>query len=59
MGLFFILQMTYKSGEPHLNDNDRIEPNDLEKSCSSATLSTTNPVWTDPGANRDSALVGD
>jgi hypothetical protein len=29
---------------------DRGKPKNSEKSCSSATLSITNPIWIDPGA---------
>jgi hypothetical protein len=33
------------------NDTDRVEPKDSEKTCPIATLSTTNPTWTDLGMN--------
>jgi hypothetical protein len=34
------------------NDTDRGKTEELgEKTCPSATLSTTNPTWTDPGKN--------
>jgi hypothetical protein len=38
--------------EYRLNETDRGKPKVLGgKSCPSATLSTTNPTWTDPGSN--------
>jgi hypothetical protein len=40
--------MIYNYGETQWNDIDRIN---LRKTCPSAILSTTNPTWTDPGAN--------
>jgi hypothetical protein len=33
--------------EQRWNDTDERKPKDSEKSCLSATLSTTNPIWTD------------
>jgi hypothetical protein len=33
------------------NDSDKVKPKNSEKTCPSATLSTTNPTWTDQGAN--------
>jgi hypothetical protein len=41
----------YEHGEPWWNDTDRGNRRTLRKTCHSATLSTTNPTWTDPGAN--------
>jgi hypothetical protein len=49
--MFFILQVIYKHGEPRWNYIDRGKQNNLEKIRLSATLSTTNPTWTEPGAN--------
>jgi hypothetical protein len=40
-----------KYGETQWNDNDREKPKKSEETCPSATLSTTNPTWTDPGVN--------
>jgi hypothetical protein len=40
-----------KYGEPRWNDIDRRKPKKSEKTCPSATLSTTKPTWTDPGVN--------
>jgi hypothetical protein len=31
---------------------DKGKPKNSEKTCPSATLSTTNPTWIDPGVNR-------
>jgi hypothetical protein len=41
----------YEYGAPRWNDIDRGNPKNLEKTCPSATLSITNPTWTEPGAN--------
>jgi hypothetical protein len=49
MGLLFIPQMIYKSVKPWWNYTDRGKPKNSEKTCPSATLSTTNPTWTDLG----------
>jgi hypothetical protein len=38
-------------GEPRWNDNDRENQRTRRKPCPSATRSTINPTWTDPGAN--------
>jgi hypothetical protein len=37
--------------EHQWNEIDRGKPTTLRKTCPSATLSTTNPTWTDPGSN--------
>jgi hypothetical protein len=42
--------MIYEYGEPQWND-DRGKPKNLEKTCPSATVSTTNPTWADLDAN--------
>jgi hypothetical protein len=39
------------SMELRWNDNDRGNPKNSRKTCLSATLSTTNPTWTDLGTN--------
>jgi hypothetical protein len=45
-------QVIYEHGEPRWNDTDRGKTDELgEKYVPSATLSTTNRSWTDPGAN--------
>jgi hypothetical protein len=41
----------YGYGKPRWNDDDREKPNTVEKTCCSATLSTTNSKCPDPGAN--------
>jgi hypothetical protein len=51
MGLLFIPQMIYEYGEPQWNDIDRGKPKNLEKTCPSATVSTTNPTWADLDVN--------
>jgi hypothetical protein len=38
-------------GEQRWNDINRSKPKNSEKACPSATLSTTNHTWIDPGAN--------
>jgi hypothetical protein len=44
----------YKTVDPWRNNVDRGKPKNLgERNCPSATLSTTNPTWTDLGANPD------
>jgi hypothetical protein len=50
-GLLFIPRVIYECGEPRWNDIDRGSRITRRKTCPSATLSTTNPTWTDPGAN--------
>jgi hypothetical protein len=42
---------------PRYNKADRGKPKDSEKTCPSATLSTTNLIWNNPDANPD--LRGD
>jgi hypothetical protein len=37
--------------EHQWNEIDRRKPTTRRKTCPSATLSTTNPTWTDPGSN--------
>ena len=37
--------------EHRWNETDRGKPTTRRKTCPSATLSTTNPTWTDPGSN--------
>jgi hypothetical protein len=37
--------------EHQWNETDRGKPKTRRKTCPSATLSTTNPTWTDPGSN--------
>jgi hypothetical protein len=37
--------------EPRWNDTDRETRRTRIKPCPSATLPTTNPIWTDPNAN--------
>jgi hypothetical protein len=37
--------------EHQWNEIDREKPTTLRKTSPSATLSTTNPTWTDPGSN--------
>jgi hypothetical protein len=37
--------------EHHWNEIDRGKPTTRRKTCPSATLSITNPTWTDPGSN--------
>jgi hypothetical protein len=51
MDLLFIPQMIYEYQESQWNDIDRGKPKNLEKTCPSATLSTTNPTWIYVGAN--------
>jgi hypothetical protein len=47
---YFIPQI-YESGEPWWNHTDRGKRKNSEITCPSATLFTTNPTLTDPGAN--------
>jgi hypothetical protein len=49
--ILFIPQMIYEYGERRWNDIDRGNRRTRRKACPSATLSTTNPTWIDPGAN--------
>jgi hypothetical protein len=48
-GLLFIPQVIYEYGEPWWNDTDRGKPKNSEKTCPSATLSTTYPHMDWPG----------
>jgi hypothetical protein len=43
--------MIYEYGEPQWNDIDRGKPNNSKKSLSNATLSPTDPTWTEPGTD--------
>jgi hypothetical protein len=49
--LLIIPRIIYECGAPRWNDTDTLKPKNSEKTCPSATLSTTNPTWTDPEAN--------
>jgi hypothetical protein len=49
-GLLFIPKMIHEYGESWRNDTDRKKQNNSEKSCSSNTLSKTNPIRIDQGA---------
>jgi hypothetical protein len=51
MGLLFIPQMIYQYGEPQCNDINKENWRTQSKTCPTATLSTINPTWTDPGMN--------
>jgi hypothetical protein len=48
---WFIPQMIYEYGERRWNDIDRGNRRTPRKTYPSATLSTTNSTWIDPGAN--------
>jgi hypothetical protein len=41
----------YEFGEQRWNDIDRGKSKNRRKTCTSTTLSTTNPTWIDPGTN--------
>jgi hypothetical protein len=41
----------YAYGEPQWNDTDKGKLKNLEKTLSHCHFMTTNPTWTDPGAN--------
>jgi hypothetical protein len=43
--------MIYEYREPWWNDTDREKPKNLEETCPSATLFTTNPTCFNTGAN--------
>jgi hypothetical protein len=43
--------MIYEYGEPQWNDSDGTTKELKRETCSSATLSITNPTWTDLGVN--------
>jgi hypothetical protein len=45
----FNTQVIYEDGGPRWNDTDRENRKTHRKPCHSATLSTKNPTWTDPG----------
>jgi hypothetical protein len=51
-GQLFIPQMIYESGQPEWNDTGMQNRRTRGKTCPSATVSNTNPTWTEPGANR-------
>jgi hypothetical protein len=51
MGLVLILQVMYEYREPKWNDIDRKNQRTRRKTCPSATLSTTNPTWSDLATN--------
>jgi hypothetical protein len=44
--------MIHEYGERRWDDVDRGKPKNSEKNLPSASLSTTNPTWTDLGANK-------
>jgi hypothetical protein len=50
MGILFMLQIIYDSGEPRWNDIDSGNRRTQTKIYPCATFST-NPTWTDPGSN--------
>jgi hypothetical protein len=50
-GLLFIPQMIYEYGEPRWNNIDRDNRRTRRKTCPIASLSTTKPIWNDPGSN--------
>jgi hypothetical protein len=50
---YYAFPRWYEFGERRWNDIDRGKPKNSEKNLSTATLSTTNPTWIDPGANPD------
>jgi hypothetical protein len=50
-GLVLIPHMIYQYGLPLWNDTNRRKPKNSEKTRPNATSSTTNPIWTDQGAN--------
>jgi hypothetical protein len=50
-GLLFISQVMYEYGEARWNNTDRGNRRTRRKTCHSATWSSTNPTWTNPGAN--------
>jgi hypothetical protein len=50
VGLLFIPQAMYEYEESRWKDTGE-NRRTLRKTCPSATLSTTNPIWTGPGAN--------
>jgi hypothetical protein len=58
-GLLLIPRVIYEYGKPRWNDTDRENRLTRGKTYPSATLSTTNPTWTDPGANLDLRRIFD
>jgi Ca2+/Na+ antiporter len=54
---YYTFPRWYEFGERRWNDTDRGKPKNSGKNLPSATLSTTNPTWIDPGANQ--GLRGD
>jgi hypothetical protein len=48
---YYAFPRRYEFGERRWNDIDRENLRTRRKTCSSATLSTTNPTWIDPDAN--------
>jgi hypothetical protein len=57
MGLLFIPQVIYDYGGLQWNDTDRENWRTPRKTCPSATLSTTNPTWTDLGPQNPHELT--
>jgi hypothetical protein len=49
----FIPQVIHEHGEPRWNDINRENRITPKKICPSATLSTINPAWNNPGTNSD------
>ena len=50
---WLVLFSFFQVMEHRWNETDRGKPKYSGKTCPSATLSTTNPTWTDPGSNPD------
>jgi hypothetical protein len=50
-GSFVHTQIICVYGEPWWDDIDRENRRTRRKTCPTASLSTTNPTWTDPGMN--------
>jgi hypothetical protein len=48
---YYAFPRWYEFGERRWNDTDRGNRRTRRKTCPSATLSTTNTTWIDPGAN--------
>jgi hypothetical protein len=57
VGWCLIFQVIYEYGEQWWNDTDRGKWRTRRRTCPSATFSTLNPTWTDPGMN--SGLCGE
>jgi hypothetical protein len=51
MKMMIIIFVPFQVMEHQWNLIDRGKPKYSGKTCPSATLSTTNPTWTDPGSN--------